>query len=384
MRTWPWRPAGREWVPVAEVGASERIDPVTRQGRARGLLGRAIVPLLAVLLGLAVGAVAILLTGGSVVDGYRQLFLGAVGSPAALSATIARATPVVVTGVGLAIAFKAGCFNLGGEGQMIVSGLVTAVAANVLGGLPAVLLIPAAVLVGCAAGASWALLAGWLEVRYEVPLLITTLLLNYVAVGITAYLVSYPLRDLGGGAAVAQTVEVPLAAQLPMLADGGRLHAGVLVLLILPLLSWWWLRRTATGYELRMTGHNPLFAEYGGVDRRRVVLRTMAISGAICGLAGSIVVLGVHHRYIDSSITGPGYAWTGFTAALLAGGDPLTTLVSGVFLAGLNVGAAGMERRTDIPIQVVVMVQSAIILMIAVRYTLGRWLARHVGSGGGP
>ena len=173
------------------------------------------------------------------------------------------------------------------------------------------------------------------------PLLITTLLLNYVMIAFSAYLVAYPLRDLGGGAAVSQTVAIPDAFQLPFLAAGGRLHAGVLVLLILPVAAWWWLRRTATGYELRMTGANPLFAEYGGVDRRRVVLRTMALSGAICGLAGALLVLGVHYRYIDATFTGPGYAWTGFTAALLAAGNPLTTLVAGVFLAAPGRGRRG-------------------------------------------
>ncbi|MFN8619581.1 MAG: ABC transporter permease [Chloroflexota bacterium] len=363
--------------PVAEPVAPTMPARGSGPGRLRRLVGRAVVPVLAVLLGLAVGAIAIVLTGGSVAQGYQELIRGALGTPNAITATLLRATPVVITGVGLAIAFRAGCFNLGGEGQMIVSGVMTAVAASTFGGLPAPLLILVSVALGCAAGALWALIGAWLEVRFEVPLLITSLLLNYVAIAFSAYLVSYPLRDLSGGAALAQTVMIPDAAQLPNLLGITRLHIGVLLMLVLPLVTAWWMSRTSTGYELRMTGHNPLFAEYGGVSRRRVVLRTMALSGALCGLSGAIVVLGVHHRYIDSSITGPGYAWNGFTAALLAGGDPLTTLVSGVFLAALDVGAAGMERKADIPIQVVDIVQASIILMIAIRLTLGRWLGRR-------
>ena len=363
--------------PVAPAPAVVVPPPPSRAWR---WVGRALVPLLAVGLGLLVGAVAIVLTGGSPVEGYQELIGGAVGKETAIQATLARATPIVICGVGLALAFKAGCFNLGGEGQMIAAGVTTAVAANLLGGLPAPLGIAGAVVAGCIAGALWALLAAWIQVRFEVPLLITTLLLNYVMIAFSAYLVAYPLRDLGGGAAVSQTVTIPEVFQLPFLAAGGRLHAGVLLLLVLPIVAWWWLRRTATGYELRMTGANPLFAEYGGVDRRQVILRTMALSGAICGLAGAVLVLGVHYRYIDATFTGPGYAWSGFTAALLAAGDPLTTLVTGVFLAALEVGSAGMERRTDIPLQVVDIVQAAIILMIAVRVALGRWLNRRLGG----
>jgi simple sugar transport system permease protein len=212
-----------------------------------------------------------------------------------------------------------------------------------------------------------------------VPLLITTLLLNYVGALLAAWLVAYPLREVGGG--VAQTPTIPDLTQLPYLAPGGRLHAGVLLLVLLPLGAWWLLGRTVAGYEMRMTGLNAAFSEYGGVDGRRTLLRAMVLSGAVCGLAGAIVVLGVHHRYIDGSITAPGYAWTGFTAALLAGGDPLGTLVAGLFLAGLQTGAAGMERNTDIPFQIVDVVQACIILMIAIRLTLGRWIGRRMGLG---
>ena len=232
---------------------------------------------------------------------------------------------------------------------------------------------------GCLAGAAWALGPTLLQTRFEVPLLITTLLLNYVGALLAAWLVSYPLREVGGG--VAQTPTIPDPTQLPYLAPGGRLHAGVLLLVLLPLGAWWLLGRTVAGYEMRMTGLNAAFSEYGGVDGRRTLLRAMVLSGAVCGLAGAIVVLGVHHRYIDGSITAPGYAWTGFTAALLAGGDPLGTLVAGLFLAGLQTGAAGMERNTDIPFQIVDVVQACIILMIAIRLTLGRWIGRRVGLG---
>jgi simple sugar transport system permease protein len=350
-----------------------------RSTRAARLLVRLLVPLAAVGLGLLVGAIAIVLTGGSPMDAYGALIRGAVGTPSNLNATLARAVPIVVVGVGLAIAFRAGALNLGGEGQMIIAAVVTAVVAGWVGALPAPLAIVVAAGAGCLAGAAWALGPTLLQARFEVPLLITTLLLNYVGVLLAAWLVAYPLREVGGG--VAQTPTIPDPTQLPYLAPGGRLHAGVLLLALLPIGAWWLLARTVAGYEMRMTGLNAAFSEYGGVDGRRTLLRAMLLSGAVCGLAGALVVLGVHHRYIDGSISAPGYAWTGFTAALLAGGDPIGTLVAGLFLAGLQTGAAGMERNADIPLQVVDVVQACIILMIAIRLTLGRWIGRRVGLG---
>ena len=149
--------------------------------------------------------------------GLRQLLTGAVGSQAALSATLARSVPIVIVGVGLAIAFRAGCFNLGAEGQMILGALVVALLASSLGDLPGPVLILVAAVGGCVAGALWAIGPAWLQTRFEVPLLITTLLLNYVAAYFAAYLVSYPFRDVTASGALAQTVMIPEAAQLPFL-----------------------------------------------------------------------------------------------------------------------------------------------------------------------
>ena len=361
---------------TAAQGAPATVD--RRAPRAARLATRVLVPLAAVGLGLLVGAVVIVLTGGSPIEAYAQLLRGAVGTPSNLSATLARGLPVVVVGVGLAVAFRAGALNLGGEGQMIMAAVATAVVASWVGDLPAPLAIACAAAAGALAGAAWALGPTLLQGRFEVPLLISTLLLNYVAALFAAWLVSYPLHEAGGGAA--QTATVPDATQLPYLVPGGRLHVGVLLLVLLPVAASWFLARTVAGYELRMTGLNAAFSEYGGVNGRRTLLRAMLLSGATCGLAGAILVLGVHHRYIDGSITAPGYAWTGFTAVLLAGGEPLTTLASGLFLAGLDTGAAGMERNTDIPLQVVDVVQACIILMLAIRLTLGRWIGRRLGA----
>ena len=347
---------------------------------ARALVIRILVPIVAIALALLIGAVAVIAAGDSPVTAYVELFRGAVGTPGNLAATISRSVPIIVTGIGMGLAFRAGIFNIGGEGQMIFGALAAAVTGNALSALPWPLLILAVVAAGCVAGGLWAMLAGWWQVRFLVPLLITTLLLNYVANLLAAYLVTYPLRDVGAGG-LAETVKIPESIQLPYLFDDTRLHVGLLVIVVLPLVVFWLQRRTVLGYAMRMSGFNPRVAEYGGINMGRTVLITTFLSGAICGLAGVIQVLGVNFRYVDGTITTAGYAWSGFTASLLALGNPIYTVFGGLFLGALEVGAAGMERRTDVPLQLVDVVQASIILMIAIRVAIGHGLRRVLRAG---
>ena len=341
-------------------------------------LNSLLVPLVAVGIAFVLGAVAILIAGGAPLIAYRELVIGAMGSVTNLAATLARSVPIVTAGIGMAFAFRAGFFNIGGEGQMIMGAIAAAVVGIAFRDLPAPLLLPMAVGAGCLAGALWAALSGWWQAWYGVPILITSLLLNFVAALFGAYLTSYPLRVVGASSGVAATPMVAEAIQLPPLLDGTRLHAGVLAMVVIALGVAWFQRRTVLGYSMRMTGHNPHFAEYGGIDLRRTTLQTMMISGAICGLAGVLLVLGIHFRYVDTSITAPGYAWTGFTAALLAASHPIYTVFSGIFLAGLEVGATGMERNTMVPLQLVDVVQGIVILMVGTRVGIETLMRRAV------
>jgi general nucleoside transport system permease protein len=234
-----------------------------------------------------------------------------------------------------------------------------------------------AVLAGVVAGAAWAVLPGWWEAWFRVPLVVTTLLLNYVAALFATYLAVYPLRDRSGGSTVAQTAEVPSSLQLPILIDATPLHLGIVAAVLLPLAVLWLLSRTSLGYTMRMTGLNRDFAEAGGVPMRRTILVTMALSGALCGLAGTLLVLGETHRYVNDSIVGPGTAWTGLTAAMLAAFNPALTAVSGCFLAALQTGGTGLQLQTEVPLQLVNVIQAVIILMVAVRL----WLARQARLG---
>ena len=350
----------------------------TEQGRSvdvRAVAVAILVPIVAILLALAIGGIVIVAAGADPLTAYIELFRGAVGSPGNIAATISRSIPIVITGVGMGFAFRAGIFNIGGEGQMIAGALAAAVVGTTFAGLPWPLLILLVIAAGCLAGGALALLPGWWQVRFAVPLLITTLLLNYIANLFAAYVVTYPLRDLAAGG-LAETKMIPTSIQLPYLFNESRLHIGLFVAILLPLGVFWFQRRTVLGYVMRVTGLNPRFAEYGGVNMPRTILTTMFISGAICGLAGVVQVLGVNYRYVDNTITSAGYAWSGFAAALLSGGNPLYTVFAGVFLGALDVGAAGMERRTSVPLQLVDVVQAAIIMMVAIRLAISGGLRR--------
>jgi simple sugar transport system permease protein len=340
-----------------------------RVAAARPLLAAMAVPVVAIGLAVALGSVAIVVAGEDVLAAWGQLVGSAVGSPSNLAATVVRSIPIVIAGIGIGLAFRAGAFNLGAEGQMVLGALAAAVVAGALPGLPAPLAPVVALAAGCLAGAAWAFLPGLLDVRLGVPMLITTLLFNYVGALFASWAVTYPLREAGGGG-VAQTATIPEAAWLPVVVPGTRLHLGVLAIVVLPFAVRWLLDRTIAGYELRMVGHNRLFAEYAGIAAARRVLIATLLSGAICGLAGAIVVLGVNHRYVDAVITTAGWAWTGFTAAILTGGEPVLTLLAGLFLGGLEVGAAGMARTTDVPLQLVDVVQAVIILVVAIRLVI--------------
>ena len=343
--------------------------------RERG--GVLLEPLVAVAVALGVGALFVLLASASPFDAYRALWDGAVGTTASLAQSATTAIPVVVVGLGMGLAFKVGLFNLGGEGQMVFGALATAVVGHALEPLPGVVALLAAVLAGMVAGALWAVLPGWWEAWLRVPLVITTLLLNYVAALFATYIAAYPLRDRSGGSTLAQTAELPSAMQLPIVVSGTPLHAGVFVALLLPIALLWLLSRTSFGYVMRMTGLNRDFAEAGGVPMRRTIVTTMALSGAICGLAGSLLVLGQTYRYLDGSIVGPGTAWTGLTAAMLAAFSPIFTVVAGFFLSALQVGGSGLQLSTNVPLQLVNVIQAVIILMVSIRLWMGRVARRR-------
>ncbi len=337
-------------------------------------------PLVAVGGAVAAGALFMVATGHDPLAAYGAMITGALGGRGLgnLLATLLRAAPIVGMGLAAAVAFRAGFFNLGGEGQLVLGGLAGAVVALALpgGGLLTALLATLAALL---AGGLWALAAAFFEIRFRVPLLVSTLLMNYPARLFASYLVNHPLRDVGSG--LPQTERIAGGVELARLGAGGRLHLGVLVVAATVLAAAFVVRRTRVGYRMRMAGLNARFARAGGVDLDRLGYGVMFSSGALAGLVGAVQVLGVHHRFIDGSLTDPLWAWTGLMVALLCGSRPLGVLVAGLFFAAVQTGGFGMERATEVPRELSRVLQALIILFVAAQARFGFGGGEREGTG---
>ena len=296
-----------------------------------------------------------------------------------LMATLSRATLIVGMAVSALLSLRAGLFNIGGEGQLVAGGLVSALVALALPGPPLVVLA-AAIAAGMAAGAGWAVLAGVLELRAGVPLLVGSLLLNFPIRSLASYLVAHPFRDVPSG--MVQSPLVPQATWLPLL-PGVRLDIGVLVIVLVAVAAVVYAGRTVHGYHARLHGLAPEFARATGLPVAALTLQTLALSGAVAGLCGALAVFGIHHRYVDGMLVQPLYAWTGIMAVLLVGAVPWRVPFAGLLFAALETGAAGMERATQVPKEIAVVMQAVIILLCAGRAVAGTGTLAPPDEGGG-
>jgi len=320
---------------------------------------------LAILTGALIGALLILLSGHNPAAAYWAILVGAL-APGNLPDTLNWATPLVGMTLVAALPLRGGMVNLGGDGQLVVGGLVAALIPLYLPA-PGPLAAIAAILGAMLASGLYAALAALGEIRFGVPMLISSLLLSYPAVGVASYIVGFPLRDRTTG--LAETAMIPTASRLPAIA--GPLNVGLILIAIAAAAFVFYDRRTVGGYELRMRGLNPRFAAYGGVMLKSQTLRIMFASGAIAGLVGAIIVLGSQFRFQDGALVTPAYTWSGLMAALLAGGEPIGAIGAGVFFAILQTGGFAMQRETAIPRVLTMAVQAIIILFLAIRHGAG-------------
>lgn len=332
------------------------------------ILGRWLHPLLAIVVGLLVGAVAIWLVGAPIGDTYVQMWNGAFGNFFFTTGTFARMIPIALVALGVSVSFRAGFFNLGSEGQMVLGALACALATLYTPG-PGWFKLCVGLVAGMAAAAGWSVLPGWFEIRYTVPLVISTLLMNYIADLFGSYMASGPFMDHSGSGALAQTQMIEVSARLPKLFSNTDLHAGILFVFAAMIALYVLMKYMALGYEIRMFGSNPQLAVYAGIRRTKMVWVSMATSGALAGLAGSVMVLGYQYRFIDNSLTDPQYAWVGLMAALLADCHPLGAVLASLFFAGLQTGGMGIELNTNVPMQVTSIIQYVIVLMVSARFS---------------
>jgi general nucleoside transport system permease protein len=302
---------------------------------------------------LVLGAILLAATGANPLDAYQAIVTGAFG-PDGFQDTLAYAVPVVGMATAIAIPLRAGMVNLGGEGQLVL-GAISAIAVGLH--VPGPLGLVAALAAGALAGALYASVAAVCETRLGVPLLVTTLLLSYPAMSFAAYLVRFPMRD--EGSSLPQSDQLPAAVRFTELAPGLFLIAAAVV--VYAVVD----ARTPAGFETRVTGWGPRFAQYAGIDRPALTVRLLACSGGLAGLVGAVVVLGFPHRFIDGALITPQYTWIGLLAALLAAANPLGTLVAAVFFAALTSGGFAMERETQVPRELTAVLQAVLIIFLA-------------------
>ena len=278
---------------------------------------------------------------------FSILMRGSIGSPFALEGTALKTVPLLLTGLGVAIAFRAGVWNIGGEGQFIV-GAIAALLASRFG-------VIASLLASMIAGAAWASLATAMRLLRNAPEVLTTILLNFTAIHLLGWCVNGPLREKS-----AQYPQTDVAAAaLPSL---GGVHYGAVIAVMVSVAAWWLIHRTREGLRLRATGLNPSAAAWAGIDVNAQLARAMTMSGAVGGLAGGIELLGVTHRLFERFASGYGYS--GIAVALLAGLHPLAVIVSALFFGALVTGAGELQRTANISSAVATFSQAVVILVL--------------------
>ena len=333
-----------------------------------------LLPVVAVLSALALCSGLVRLAGTGVLKAYSLLFLSTFQSGYDLEDTLIKAAPLVLTGLAVAVAFRAKFWNIGAEGQLM-AGAILAGFIGERASLPAFSLVPLMLLGAAAAGALWAFLPALLKVRLKVDDVVTTLLLNSIMLYGVMALLEGPWKDPRGG--YPNSPSIRPAAEFPILV-GAELHLGVFLALFAAVLVWWAMARTTLGFAIRAVGHNPVASAYAGIPVGRTLLVAAIISGALAGLAGAGEVGGV--RYQVTSDLSSGYGYAGIVIATLAELNPLAVVPAALFFAVIFNGAGSMARSTGVPIYLADVIQGvALLTMVAGRlFTVYRLrVARH-------
>ncbi|MEJ0097032.1 MAG: ABC transporter permease [Bauldia sp.] len=328
-----------------------------------------IVPVLAVVLALVLGGLAMLATGvdiPTIGTAFMALFQGSFGSVSAISETLTSAAPVTLCALGIALGFRAGLFNIGAEGQMLLGGLAAVVVGYSFPDLPIYIHLPLALLAGALAGAVWAAVAGWLKAATGAHEVITTIMLNMIATQLTSYLLrNPPIQKPGRHDPISQSVvdSATLPHLLTWLDPNLRLNAGVIIVLIMVALVYWLLFRTTLGFEFRASGLNASAARYAGMRSGLIIVVVMAIGGALAGLAGANQVLGVLGRASPGFSGGAGF--NGIAVALLGRSHPIGVLFAGILFGALDAGGRQMQVSAGVRIDLIAIIQALIIVFVA-------------------
>lgn len=334
----------------------------------RSAMNAALVPLLAVFTALVIGGIIIWLAGGNPIQAYVGLFQGAFGSAKALSETAVWATPYILAGLAVALAFRGGLFNIGAEGQLALGAVAAAWVGYALPGLlgitiPAIIHIPLAIGMGILFGAIWAAIPGALKAYTGAHEVINTIMMNYIALNTVSFLLNGPMKDKAPNNVIARTPEIALTARLPVIFPDLRVNWGFILALFCAWLVWYLLWKTTLGFEIRTVGANPDAAKYAGINVKWLITLTMAFSGALAGLAGAIEVVGLNYRHeLGFSL---GYGFDAIAIALLGKTHPAGVVLAAILFGGMRNGATRMQFLTQIPVDIISIIQALILLFVA-------------------
>lgn len=357
-----------------------------------------LLPLIAVVAALLVGAVVLILLEASPVEAYQAMFIGAFTNKNGLADTLVKATPLLLVGLGIVIAFRANVINIGAEGQLIMGALLTTYLGLQLGDrMPGFIVILICLLGGTLMGGIWGAIPGYLKARLGVNEILSTIMMNQIAIQIGFYLLRGPMIDpaeVEAGTNIPHSARLPRSVDLPrftdvagwlgftesaadlgltgfvaelygLLVEPTRLHTGLIIAVIMAILLYIFLWRTTIGYRIRAVGLNPHASRYAGINVPGYIILSLGLSGAFAGLAGAVEILGLHHRMFEPLAVSAGYGFSGIVAALFGKLHPLGTIPASVLFGGLLVGGDKMQRAVQIP-QVMVTAMLGLVVLFVV------------------
>ena len=320
-------------------------------------VGSWLIPIIAVFIALFIGGILIRLQGLDPIVAYKSLFKTAFGSTEGIGATLGKSTPLVLSGLAVAVGLRAGLFNIGAQGQLLSGSLAAAWAGVTFEGLPGYIHIPIALIIGAFFGSIVAGISGLLKAYRGVHEVITTIMLNSIVMAIADYLASGKLRE--PGQFLTRTSEIAESARLPII---GKLPSGFFIAVILGVFIWWVLGRTTSGFRIETVGRNRHAAWYSGISVKRTVVSAMVVSGAIAGLGGAIETLGITYRYAPAFNLGLGF--DGITIALLGRVHPIGIIPGAILIGGMRAGAANMQFDAGVAPEIVDLLMALILLFV--------------------
>jgi simple sugar transport system permease protein len=346
----------------------------------REALFNASVPLAAMLLALLIGAIMLALLGANPLQAYAALVAGVFGSVSGITQALVKATPLLLVGLGICIAFRASVINIGGEGQIIAGALMATWFPLTFRTWPGWLLIPTTLIMGFLAGAAWGFVPGILKARLNVNEILSTVMMNAIAVQLMNMLIRGPLIDPAGitaGTYLAQSERLPEQVWLPRLIPQTLLHAGAILAVLLALAVYIFLWRTTIGYRIRAVGLNPDATRYAGLNVPFYQALSLTLAGGFAGLAGVVEVLGVQHRLLEGITSG--YGFSGIVAALFGGLHPLGLIPASALFGALLVGADKMQRAVQVPSALIDTILGLVVLfVVGSALWTRRWAARRM------